>query len=92
MRSRRLARLQQNKPVSALTSAVTWVELLAQEKDLTMLRPYSTQMNFLSRNSLDVYAVFLTVITTVTLITFVLVRCLCRVCCCRKSRPKSKVE
>src|SRR5271168_4537642 len=83
MRAQRLARLQQGKPVSALTSAVSWVELLAQEQDLSMLRPYSTQISLLTYTNLDVYAVLFTACALLIYIVFFVIRCTCRRTCCR---------
>jgi hypothetical protein len=83
-RAQRLARLQQGKPVSALTSAVSWVELLAQEQDLSMLRPHSTQISLLTYSNVDVYAVLVTAFVLIIYILFAVIRFICRCICCRK--------
>jgi len=46
--ARRLGALIQAKPITSLEMAMSWVELLAEFQDLSMLQPQSKNLNFIA--------------------------------------------
>src|SRR5262245_4732125 len=84
--ARRLAQLQQRKPVSALEEALSWVELLAEFQDLSMLRSRAGEVPLFVYKQLDV----LTILAVIDAVIIAVLYWCCRTCCCRARSTAAK--
>ncbi|XP_014864417.1 PREDICTED: UDP-glucuronosyltransferase 2B31-like [Poecilia mexicana] len=86
--SQRLSKLHRDRPMSAMDTAIFWIEYVIRNKGAAHLRSAGFGLPWYSYFCLDV-AVFLLAITGTSIWGFIFV---CRLLCCRKSTKKAKAE
>ncbi|XP_021478988.1 UDP-glucuronosyltransferase isoform X4 [Oncorhynchus mykiss] len=76
-----LSKVHKDRPIEPLDLAVFWTEFVMRHGGADHLRPAAHDLNWIQYHSLDVFALLLTIILTVVMVT---VKC-CKVCfhkCC----------
>lgn len=85
---KRLSELHRDRPVSAMDTAIFWIEYVIRHKGAAHLRSVGFSLPWYSYFSLDVAAFFMVLIWVFVRVS----RFVCRIICCRKSRRKTKTE
>lgn len=85
---KRLSALHRDSPMSAMDTAIFWIEYVIRNKGAAHLRAVGFSLPWYSYFSLDVAAFFIAFIWVFVKVT----RFVCRVICCRKVRRKPKTE
>src|SRR5689334_2310821 len=91
-RARKLGRMIQNKPVSALNQAIGWVEFLAEFKTLDNLLPESRNLSLIQYYLLDILGIVILSLIAIVWIFYKINCFFCRKYCGRKNKLKAKSE
>uniref|UniRef100_A0A8B9HGV8 UDP-glucuronosyltransferase n=1 Tax=Astyanax mexicanus TaxID=7994 RepID=A0A8B9HGV8_ASTMX len=80
----KLSKLERDKPIPPLDSAIFWIEFVMRHKGAGHLRTKSYKMSWYAYHSIDVIAFLLLVVLLTALLTFAVIRYICCRACMKK--------